>query len=84
MSIESVYSEYDDRVPPEAYEPHASIALDVHIGVVVNVAFDSAPTTEEFGQAVYENAKEALLDKHRLQEEDVYEWRVLYVETERE
>jgi len=83
MSIESVYSEYDDRVPPEAYEPHAYIALDVHIGVVVNVAFDSAPTPEEFDRAVYENAKEALLDD-RLREEDVYEWSVLYVETERE
>jgi len=81
-NIRSVYGPYTDRIPQEVYEPHESIAIDVKVQVVINMAFDNPPTSEyEWDQAIEENVAEALRDKERW---DTLEWSVLYVETERE
>lgn len=81
MSIKHVYGEYSDRIPEEVYEPHESIALDVHLGIAITMAFDKPPTDKEWDEAIYQNVLEAAVQgNQRIAREDIYEWSVLYVE----
>jgi len=75
--IRHVYGDYTDRIPTEVYEPHDSITFDVHVGVVISMAFEGEVTDEEWDEAIHQNVAEALKDKNNW---DIIEQSVLYVE----
>lgn len=76
-NIRHIYGPYRDRVPTEVDEPHESIAFDVKIGVVINMAFEGPVSEREWDEAVQQNVAEAVRDPNRW---DALEWSVLYVE----
>lgn len=75
-----------DRVPVEVCEPHESVAILAHVGVLVNLAFDEPPTDKEFRNALYQNVIERVFMEGGggIAPDDIEMWMVIDVEPPQE